>query len=58
MDWNEDLPDVGRWQPRNNATAPLREALLMTCRIAQRRIIAGANAEGTFNIDNFDTGPC
>ena len=57
MDWNEDLPDVSRWQPRSNATTPLSEALLMTCRIAQRRIVAGANAEGTFNIDNFDAGP-
>jgi hypothetical protein len=56
MNWNEDFPDVSQWQPRNSATAPLREALLVTCRVAQRRIVAGANAEATFNIDNFDAG--
>ncbi len=56
MSWNENLPDVSQWQPRSNATTPLREALLMTCRIAQQRIVAGANAESAFNIDNFDAG--
>ena len=56
MNWNENLPDASRWQPRENAAAPLREALLISCRVAQRRIVAGADAEATFNIDNFDAG--
>ena len=56
MDWNEKLPDVSQWQPRETARGPLREALLMTCRIAQRRIVAGADAEAAFNIDNYDAG--
>ena len=56
MDWNEDLPDVSQWKPRENTAAPLRDALMITCRTAQRRIVAGANAEDAFNIDNYDAG--
>ena len=57
MDWNADFPDVSRWQPRATAAVPLREALLKTCRVAQKRIVAGAAAEAAFNIDNYDAGP-
>ena len=57
MDWNENLPDPSQWQPRESAAASLREAFLMTCRVAQQRIVAGAEAEDAFNIDNFDAGP-
>ena len=57
MNWKENLPDATEWQPRRNAAGPLREALLVSCRTAQRRIVAGADAEAEFNIDNFDVGP-
>lgn len=30
---------------------------MVTCRTAQRRIVAGAIAEEAFNIDNYDAGP-
>ena len=56
LKWNEKLPDVSGWRPRDNAAAPLREALLKTCRVAQRRIVAGSEAETVFNIDNYDAG--
>ena len=57
MTWDDNLPDVSEWRPREDAVASLQQALLLTCRKAQHRIVASAEAEGTFNIDNFDAGP-
>ena len=56
MKWNEKLPDVSQWQPRGSKEDTLRNALMMTCQVAQRRIVARAEAEIAFNVKNFDSG--
>ena len=56
MKWNKNLPDVSAWQPRSGSQSTLRNALMMTCRVAQRRILARAETETEFNIHNFDSG--
>lgn len=57
MKWNEELPDVTRWQPRSHAESTLSSALLMSCQAAQFRILREAEIERSFNLDNFDSGP-
>ena len=57
MKWNEELPDVTKWQPRSHKEATLSEALLMSCQAAQGRILREAEIERSFNLDNFDSGP-
>lgn len=57
MDWNKNLPDVGQWQPQSSKRGTLGDALMMTCQVAQRRLLAAAEAEIDFNIQNFDSGP-
>ena len=56
MKWNEKLPDVSQWQPKGSKEDTLRNALMMTCQVAQRRIVARAEAEIAFNVKNFDSG--
>jgi len=55
--WNDQLPDPAAWQPRAPSDDNLRAALRLTCRGAQRRIVAAAELEREFDIDNFDSGP-
>ena len=57
MKWNEEPPDVTKWQPRSHTEATLSKALLMSCQAAQCRILRGAEIERSFNVDNFDSGP-
>ena len=57
MDWNDNLPDSCNWQPEPNKQDTLTDALMITCQIAQMRIVARAEAEKIFNIHNFDSGP-
>ena len=57
MKWNEELPDVTKWQPRSHTESTLSEALLMSCQAAQCRILREAQIERSFNVDNFDSGP-
>ena len=57
MNWNEDLPDVDKWQPYSGQGQTLSSGLLLTCQAAQSRIIAEAEIERKFNIHNFDSGP-
>ena len=57
MDYEDNLPDVGQWGPAGNKQETLTNALMMTCQIAQRRIVARAQVEIDFNIYNFDSGP-
>ena len=57
LEWNEKLPDVTKWQPRSHKETTLSEALLMSCRAAQDRILREAEVERGFNLDNFDSGP-
>ena len=56
MKWNEDLPNVDVWQPKGKKKDTLRNSLMLTCQVAQRRIVARAEAETVFNIENFDSG--
>ena len=56
MKWNEPFPDVSQWQPKRNNEDTLGNALMMTCQVAQRRIVASAEAEIAFNIHSFDSG--
>ena len=57
MDWSTNLPDVDQWQPQSSKRGTLGDALMMSCQIAQRRVVAAAEAEANFNIQNFDSGP-
>ena len=56
MKWDKNLPDVSVWQPLSDRQETLCDALMITCRVAQRRIVARAEAETEFNIQNFDSG--
>ena len=54
---NRNLPDVTQWQPAASSEDGLRDVLMTTCQIGQRRIVSRAEAEIRFNIQNFDSGP-
>ena len=56
MAWNSNLPDVESWQPSVEKREPLRSALMLTCQIAQARIVSRADDEIKFNLHNFDSG--
>ena len=56
MDWNENLPDTNSWHPSAANQETLRNALMVSCQIAQSRIISRADAEVRFNLHNFDSG--
>lgn len=53
---NRNLPDVSQWQPAASSKDNLRDALMATCRFAQRRIVSRAEAEIHLNVQNFDSG--
>ena len=53
---NRNLPDVSGWQPAASNEGSLRNALMTTCQIAQKRIVSRADAEIRFNIQRFDSG--
>ena len=53
---NRNLPDVSGWQPAASNEGSLRNALMATCQIAQKRIVSRAEAEIRFNIQRFDSG--
>ena len=55
-DWNEGLPDVSSWQPTSRNNDTLRNALEITCQLAQNRITSRSRAEVRFNISNYDSG--
>ena len=57
MEWNESLPDVNKWQPRNANQTSLSNGLMITCQAIQNRIMNEAENERKFNINNFDSGP-
>lgn len=54
---DENLPDVSLWQPQQGNSDTLRYVEMLTCQVAQARIVARARAEASFNIQNFDSGP-
>jgi hypothetical protein len=56
MKWHERLPDVDAWQPTSVKQNILSNALMITCRTAQIRIMARVKAELEFNLHNFDSG--
>ena len=53
---NRNLPDVNGWKPTASNNDSLRNALMTTCQIAQKRIVSRAEAEIRFNIQQFDSG--
>ena len=53
---NRNLPDVSGWKPTASNNDGLRNALMTTCQIAQKRIVSRAEAEIRFNIQQFDSG--
>ena len=57
MEWEDNLPDVSLWQPDYGHKETLGTGLLLTCQAAQCRIIAEAEIERKFNINNFDSDP-
>jgi hypothetical protein len=56
--WDDGLPNTALWTPRvpGGAALALRQALQLTCRATQERIVKEAEVERSFNIDNFDSG--
>ena len=56
MNWDENLPDVGAWEPTSRNIDTLRNALELTCQIAQDRITSRSKSERRFNVHNFDSG--
>ena len=56
MNWYDDLPDVAGWQPGNNNSETVSAAIMVTCQIAERRVIERARAEIDFNLHNYDSG--
>ena len=56
MTWTKPIPDVESWQPKLTKDKILRNSLMITCQVAQARIVAGANAEKEFRIQNYDSG--
>jgi len=56
VQWNEGLPDTDGWVPKDNNEATLRNALMVSCRYAQARIVSRTDAEIRFNLHNFDAG--
>ena len=56
MNWKDNLPDVGKWQPQSEKSETLSVGLEMTCQAVQSRIINEANIEERFSINNFDAG--
>ncbi len=57
MQWQQDLPDVSKWQPDSGHAENLKNGLLLTCQAAQQRIVAEGAIEQRFNIYNYDSGP-
>ena len=53
---HRNLPDVSGWKPTESHEESLRNALMTTCQIAQKRIVSRAEAEIRFNIQHFDSG--
>ena len=56
MQWSENLPDVGAWQPEAGRQETLRDALMKTCQVIQKLLVARAEAEIAFNVRNYDSG--
>jgi len=56
MRWNDDLPDADSWAPLRDRADTLGNALMVSCQIAQARIVARSDAETRFNLHNFDAG--
>lgn len=56
MNWNAKLPIVNSWQPDDAKDETLRNSLMITCQLAQARILASVDAEIRFNLQNFDSG--
>ncbi|MYA59269.1 MAG: hypothetical protein F4X40_01755 [Chloroflexi bacterium] len=56
MNWRDALPDVDSWQPDDAKEETLRNSLMITCQQAQARILARAEDENRFNLQNFDSG--
>ena len=56
MPWNKPLPNVESWQPKVTKDATLRNSLMITCQVAQARIVTRAKVEIEFNVQNFDSG--
>ena len=56
INWDESLPDVSSWQPIQKNNDTLKNALEITCQLAQHRITSRSKAEVHFNIFNYDSG--
>ena len=56
MNWDKSLPDVSCWQPIQKNNDTLKNALEITCQLAQHRITSRSRAEVRFNIFNYDSG--
>lgn len=56
MHWNNELPDTDSWMPDADKRETLGNALMVSCQVAQARIVSRADAEIRFNLHNFDAG--
>ena len=53
---DRSLPDITTWQPIQKNSDTLRNALEVTCQLAQSRITSRSRAEAQFNVFNYDSG--
>jgi hypothetical protein len=55
--WEDNLPDVTTWQPREDAADRLAKLFFKRCRQIEERILLRSKAEKEGVLDNFDSGP-
>src|SRR5262245_47719400 len=55
-EWNSELPDVSKWQPREDASERLAKLFFKRCQQIEERILLRTKAERDGTIDNFDCG--
>jgi hypothetical protein len=54
---NRPLPNVAKWQPREDKANTLQQLFLRRCKAIESRILMRVQNERDLNIDNFDSGP-
>jgi hypothetical protein len=54
--WDENLPDVSKWLPRDDASERLANLFFKRCRQIEERILLRVKNEREGSIDNFDAG--
>src|SRR5258708_36165847 len=54
--WNDNLPDTSKWQPREDAQETLVGAFLKRCQGIEKKIVPLSELERRMNVDNYYSG--